>query len=501
MEPSATCCLGLNTKGCPCARGKGLGGSSLINVMLYVRGNRKDYDGWAAAGNPGWDYDSVLPHFRSFERALDGNPYYGQDGELILSRFESDQKIRSHLIKGFQELGYGPYSETKPSGYTDLYMTISEGTRWHAGKAFLSPIKDRKNLYLALNAQVPKIYVDPKTKRAQGVKVRVGDKYLKIGAKKEVILSAGAINSPQILLNSGVGPAEHLRPLGIEVLANLAVGENYQDHFVFTGFVLKLDPSALEPRKPTDFVDEIYQYFVHRKGPLVHLDSTSFAPMFNVRNDSDYPTTQVVMLAANPKEEGRLSLMLDVWQRPQDLKLFELEVSNEAPLLYLMPVHLKPKSRGKVRLRSKNPFDAPKIIPNFLEDERDLEAMLENIRFLERLVETKALSEAALEILHLDIENCKGLRFRSDDYWRCALRNIGVHLYHPVGTCKMGPESDSGAVVDARLRVHGVKGLRVVDASIMPEITSGNTNGPCIMIGERGAALIKEDWRKIDDEL
>lgn len=501
MEPSDTCCLSLTSKGCPCPRGKGLGGSSLLNGLMYLRGNRKDYDDWAEAGNPGWDHDSLVQHFKNFERAPDGNPDYGHHGEVNIVQAPSEEKIIRVIKEGFEELGFKKRTEGNPLGYFDSYFNMKDGHRENMGKTFIGTIKERKNLYVATKAHVVKLLIEKKI--AKGLEVKIGQTMIKLKATKEVILSAGAINSPQILMQSGIGPKDHLTKLGIKVKKDLQVGKNLQDHLFFPGFYFKFAPSMIAQKTSTDLMDDVYQYFMYRKGRLSHTAPASFMAMVDPKNTSLYPSIQYMSVYVNQDEKHMLDILHRTLKPPQEIIDFQLAENERSSTMIFFPTLLKPKSVGSIELRSTDPFDPPKIFPNYLSDAKneDLEVMLQGVRFLQKLLSTKALKEAKTEVLRLDIPNCRNFGEDSDDYWRCAIRNIATNVYHPVGTCKMGPERDGEAVVDPRLRVHGIGRLRVVDASIMPTITSGNTNSPAIMIGEKGAALVEEDWANVHEEL
>ncbi|KAF2881942.1 hypothetical protein ILUMI_24239 [Ignelater luminosus] len=505
MEPSETCCLGLKGNVCSYPRGKVLGGSSVINAMLYVRGNTRDYNSWAEAGNVGWDYESVLKQYEKFEGCQDSNcGLYGKNGELEITTYKYQEPIRDILEDAYKELGYyREYSEEKPLGFWDSFVTINKGTRTNTAKSFIEPIKDRKNLYVALNAEVSQLIVDKSDKTVKGVEVKINEKILKLNAKKEVILSAGAINSPQILMNSGIGPKEHLESLGIDVVTNLRVGENLQDHAIFS-FAISVDNSVIKAKTDLDALDDIYQYFMHRSGPLSGVELLNFMGYVNTKNDSIFPDLQLFHTAMGADNVDALEEMARATNLPDELTEAFKESSKHSSNLFITLQVMNPKSTGKILLRSTDPFDKPKIFPNYFSDENneDLEVLLNGIKLSKKLIQTKTLTQYKAKLVEYTLPNCKEYDFDTDEFWKCSVRNVASHLYHQVGTCKMGPERDPAAVVDPRLRVHGIKGVRVIDGSIMPTVTSGNTNAPIIMIGEKGAELIKEDWlQNIHEEL
>ncbi|KAF2888238.1 hypothetical protein ILUMI_17935 [Ignelater luminosus] len=473
MEPCKTCCLGLKGGTCDCPRGKALGGSSVINVMLYVRGNPSDYYGWAEDGNTEWNYSSVVTYFRKFEGCQDPDcPFYGKDGELKLTRYKFQQPIRDILANAYSDLGYyKEYTEENPLGFWDTFMTINEGTRFG------------------------KLIIDTSEKVVRGVEVKINGKILKFRAKKEVILSAGAISSPQILMNSGIGPKKHLEDIGIRVVKDLNVGNNFQDHVIFPLF-LSIDNSVVNPKSTLDEINQYYNFFMHRYGPLTEIGITNFLGFLNIKNDSIYPDLQFYHVIFEQNDSYLLPTIASAFDMPDELIATFQESNRNSCNLFIAPQILKPKSRGKIRLRSADPFDSPKIFPNYFSDKdnEDLDLLLEGIKLVKQLIQTKTLRKYNAKLVEYTLPNCKEFVFDTTEFWRCAIRNIGNHIYHQAGTCKMGPKGDPTAVVSPRLRVHEIQHLRVIDASIMPRIISGNLNAPVIMIGEKGAEFIKQAW-------
>ncbi|KAF2886076.1 hypothetical protein ILUMI_20098 [Ignelater luminosus] len=258
------------------------------------------------------------------------------------------------------------------------------------------------------------------------------------------------------------------------------------------------------PKTSLNALDEIYQYFMHRSGPLSGLHLVNFIGYINTKNDSIFPDLQVFHTQMDSNDLYVVEAMTRSINLPDELIKTYLEDNKHNSNVFITSQVMKPKSKGKILLRSTDPFDKPRIFPNYFSDEKneDLELLLEGIKLSKKLVQTEILTRYKAKVVKFTLPNCKDYDFDTDEFWRCAIRNIGSHLFHQVGTCKMGPEGDPTAVVDPRLRVHGLKGVRVIDGSIMPTITSGNTNAPIIMIGEKGAELIKEDWLgNVRDEL
>ncbi|KAK5638560.1 hypothetical protein RI129_012855 [Pyrocoelia pectoralis] len=479
----------------PCPRGKGLGGSSLINYFLYTRGNRDDYDNWAKSGNVGWDSDSLFQFHRRIENIQGVNSHkFGTDGKLKLTKLENEPLIPS-IVDAYKELGYPhDYNDGNPLGRSTGILTVSNGRRQNVAKAYLGmEVKDRSNLFVVLNAHVTKVLIDTSLS-ASGVEVRLGKKLLTIHSKKEVILSAGAVNSPQILMNSGIGPKTHLEGLGIKVLKDLPVGENLQDHALFPGLFYKLQKSALIPVFKEPNIDNLYDYLIHGKGPLTAL-GTIFVGFVNPKNDSKLPSIEIPHIRIPEKLLiSPNSYVAETFGFPQAITDTLTKINEMNPITIPLVLISYPKSKGRIQLRSSDPFDAPLIFPNYLSETIDVTTIIEGIRFVQKMMKTKAFQALNPELIRINWADCDNVQFDSDAYWDCAIRNLIRTAYHFVGTCKMGPKSDPSAVVDSRLRVHDIKGLRVIDGSIMPSLVGVHTNGPIIVIGEKGAEMVKEDW-------
>ncbi len=426
-------------------RGKVLGGSSSINFLLYVRGNPHDYDHWQELGNPGWSYQDVLPYFKKSEHQQRGaSQYHGVDGELSVSDIINPAPISQRFIDAAVSLGYDhnpDFNGIQQSGAGLYQYTVKDGKRHSAAAAFLVPILQRPNLTIKTGALVTRLLFE-------GTRT-VGVEYLHSGAlhhvriSQEVILSAGAFDSPKLLLLSGIGDAAYLQSLGISVVVDLpGVGQNLQDHiFVPVAYEATQD---VHPAITSDGIAEA-GLFAHSQG-----------------NQEIAPDLQMFF--------GPI-----LWAPP--------DYPNSG-VGFTAPISLThPQNIGSVSLRSSNPKDTPMIRLNYLQNPSDLEKLVEGIKLVRKLVDSSALDEFRGR------EVAPGDDVQSDESLVDYIRKACGTVYHPVGTCKMG--IDKRAVVDPELRVHGVEGLRVVDASIMPTLTTGNTNAPTIMIGEKAADLIK----------
>ncbi len=490
-------------------RGRGLGGSSLINMMAYVRGHSRDYDEWESFGNPGWGYARVLPYFKKSQILSDGlkvdRKVHGSSGSegRIKVQEESDAFGLSELIlEAASELGYSAgdvNADNEDSGFYKPYqVTLDGGWRMGVYRSFVEPILGRKPITVLPFAHAHRVIVGTGNK-ARGLQVERFGKLYTFRAKKEVIMSAGAINSPQLLMLSGIGLKEELQKHKIVVVKDLAVGRNLQDH-------LMADVTYSREERgysvsPFDIFNplNIYAFLATGRGPL---SNTGIANMGFVHS------------AVNPKGETRPDIQFHVVpldygvdygsafkemfnvnrtvfaHHYDDKRLLEHGIS-------VTPTLLRPKSRGAVSLSSADPYDSPIIDMNYFSDDRDVITMAEGVKLSVKFNLTKAFRKRGFVIGHRDRSVCGSFATDSDAYFRCFARHFSGTVFHPVGTCKMGPARDPGAVVDHRLRVHGVKNLRVIDASIMPTLVGGNTHAATIMIGEKGAAMILEDWEEI----
>ena len=486
---------------CLWPRGKILGGSSVLNYMLYVRGNRHDYDAWSAAGNTGWSYDEVLPYFLKSEdnrnEYLASTPYHSTGGPLTVTETPFHTPLVAAFLDAGVELGYEKNDGNggRQAGFMVAQTTTRDGLRLSTAKAFLRPARSRKNLHVAMEATVTQIVFDAE-KRATGVKfVRHGVHY-EVQAVKEVILSAGAIASPQLLMLSGVGPAAHLRSLSIPVVADLPVGDNLQDHVALAGMVFQIDKPYSLILKEVATVPNMLNFFLRGKGPFTSTGAaeglawvnTKYAPV-----DKDWPDIEFHFIGGSPVSDMSYAVRHgsgirdDVWNEYYE------------PLLnthtwQVMPMLLRPQSKGTIRLASADPFDKPLIDPRYFGVEQDLKVLVEGVKIAIQLSRTQPFQELGTRFYAKPFPGCQNHTVYTDEYWACFIRHYSQTDHHAVGTCKMGPASDATAVVDPRLRVRGLRGLRVVDASVIPDVPSGNTNAPVIMIAEKAADLIKQDW-------
>ncbi len=463
---------GLHHAAIPAHRGRLAGGSSAVNGMVYMRGQRRDYDGWAALGNPGWSYDDVLPVFRRQEHREKGaDEFHGAGGELNVAALRWLSPLTKAFLGAAGETQYPAnpdFNGARQDGFGAHEVTQKNGRRWSAARAFLDPVRQRKNLEIVHGALALGVRLEGK--RATGVSVRVNGGARELRARRATVLAAGAFNSPQILMLSGIGPAGALRPHGIEVAHELAgVGRNLQDHP--TGWVQVEDRSArsfaLSPRALPWLAGAVVRYALARHGPLTSniVEAGGF-----VRTDPalEAPDIQFVFMPA--------------------IKDFSRFLSRTHGF-GLAAVLLQPKSRGHIELASSDPAARPVLHPRFLDNGEDVARLVAGLRIARQILGAPAFARFRGAELRPGSEAVSAAAL--EEYLR---RNLATS-FHPAGTCKMGPAGDPLAVVDARLCVHGIEGLRVIDASIMPAVTSGNTNAPTMMIAEQGARFLREDAR------
>ncbi|XP_052857948.1 glucose dehydrogenase [FAD, quinone] [Drosophila gunungcola] len=497
-EPSNSYCLAMNGNRCNWPRGKVMGGSSVLNYMMYTRGNRKDYDRWSQLGNPGWSYDELMPYFRKYEGSVvpdAEDAFVGRRGPVKISYTETRTEIADAFVRASQEAGLprGDYNGARQLRVSYLQANIYNETRWSSNRAYLYPIKGkRRNLQVQKNALVTKVLIDAQKKEAFGIMVQIDGKLHKILARKEVILSAGAINTPQLLMLSGVGPAKHLREMGIEPLADLAVGYNLQDHIGPAVSVL-CNVSSLQIGEM--FKVEVMSEFLKGRGVLRipgGVEAISFYALDDPRNPDGWADMELFVVAGGMQTNLALRLALGIRSDIYENMFGELE-RRSANGFMIFPMILRAKSRGRIKLKSRNPTEHPRIYPNYFSDPYDLNITVRGIEQAVRLLDKPAFKAIGAKLLEKRLPNCAKHKWKSSAYWACYARHFTFTIYHYSGTAKMGPRQDPSAVVDARLRVHGIEKLRVVDASIMPHLISGHPNGPVYLIAEKAADMIKED--------
>lgn len=457
-------------------RGKTLGGSSAINGMVYVRGNRRDFDHWRELGNPGWGWDDVLPYFRrSVRHAGDADPDGKSRGLLTVSDPSVLHPAALAFVEAARRTGLArldDFNEGEQEGVGLLRATIRNGVRQSTYDAFLAPVARRRpNLDIRTGAHVRRVLFSGVT--ASGIEVSLDGQVQRFEAAREVVLCAGALSSPHLLMLSGIGDSEQLRRHGIATVAHVpGVGKNLQDHFAVR-VQAQTTPSGSYNQHLAGWRKYVEgaRYLITKSGYLA-LGSSIAAAFVRSGPEVDYADMEISFRPMTFSYAGSSEAVVDNF-----------------PAISASVYRVRPASRGEVALRSGDPMQSPAFVPNYLQDPEDVHAMLAGLRRLREVLAMEPLSSLIVrELLPGDL-------VRTDAQWIDYMEREGQCAFHPAGTCKMG--KDNMAVVDARLRVHGVERLRVVDTSIMPVVTSGNTNAPTIMIGEKGADMILADWAAI----
>lgn len=465
-EPEA----GLNGRSLLYPRGKVLGGCSSINGMIYMRGQREDYDGWREAGCAGWGWDEVLPYFLKSEDHHGGaSEFHGAGHELRVERQRLSWQILDAFRSAAEQAGIPKVEDfNRGDNFGCGYFEVNQrrGVRWNASKAFLNPVLDRPNFELFTRAQVDRLVID-ETGRCTGVEIATPSGPHRIGARCEVVLAAGAVGSPVILERSGIGDPARLQSMGIAVRAAApGVGGNLQDHLQLR--------MAFRVQGATTLNEQVHSLFGKAWMGLRYLATRSGPLAMSPSQLGAFARTEYS--AARPDVEYHVQpLSLDRFGTP--LHCF--------PAFTASVCHLRPSSRGSIHISAPDPAAPPRIAPNYLSTEEDRRVAAAALRLTRRIVAQPAMQA------HAPVEFLPGPEIQSDEELARAAGDIGTTIFHPVGTCKMGRADDPLAVVDPELRVRGVRGLRVVDASVMPTITSGNTNAPVTMIAEKGAEMIR----------
>ncbi|MDD3765315.1 MAG: choline dehydrogenase [Nevskiales bacterium] len=454
-------------------RGKTLGGSSSINAMVYIRGHAKDYDDWAALGNDGWSYDDLLPIFKAHENNERGpSRMHGSGGPLNVADVRDANPLSSVFIEACKQVGIKhnqDFNGTDQEGAGFYQVTQKDGRRWSSARAFLENARSRPNLTILTGARATRVLLDGK--RAVGVEVLHNGSRRNLRCKHEVVLSGGAVNSPQLLMLSGIGPKQELSKHGIPVQHELpGVGQNMQDHLDMTVMIRDRSKRAIGlafsfiPRAIAGF----FRYIFGRRGFLASNVAES-GGFIKIDKDSERPDVQLHFLPSFLKDHGR--------------KL----VPGYGCTIHVC--QLRPKSRGYIGLKSADPLADPLIQPNYLEHPDDRRVLVESVKLVRKIFAAPAFASSN------GGETEPGAAAQTDEQIMADIRKRAETIYHPVGTCKMG--QDEMAVVDAKLRVRGIDGLRVADASIMPTLIGGNTNAPSMVIGEKAAQMILQQREEV----
>ncbi|KAI1279518.1 Glucose dehydrogenase -like protein [Halotydeus destructor] len=468
--PQENCCAASPEQKVELNTGKALGGSTVINAMMYVRGNGIDFKQWVDAGAEGWSYQDTLPYFHKVEdmgiKDLRNDPYHHTGGYLKLNHPHYVTQLGEAFVKAGSHLGYeaGDYNGAKPNSFSITQSTTWKGSRQSAAKSYITPIKNRKNLKVVTYATAHKILFD-KDSKAEGVIFNRMDTDHTVKARKEVILAAGALQSPKILMQSGIGPQDHLNELNIPVVKHLpGVGQNLQDHPRLE-FDFSINATAWSAATVTT-APTLASYLTAGKGPLASNLAEAMGFIHTDKGPSyPFPNMQLISFATNFMTENHKFSILNVL--------------------------LNPVSRGTLKLKSSDWKDNPIVDPKYYSAPEDLETYVKALELTIKLTEAPSFARFNPKVVQSSAGGCDKFEAPSTDYLRCFARENLRSLYHYSGTCKIGSPSDEMAVVDPQLQVIGVKGLRVVDASVMPIVVSANTQATTYMIGEKAADMIK----------
>ncbi|CAG7816615.1 unnamed protein product [Allacma fusca] len=427
-EPQPGACMGLKDQRCNWPRGKVLGGSSVLNYMLYVRGNRRDYDGWEALGNPGWGYDSILKYFKKSEDNrnpyLANNEYHSAGGYLTVQEAPWRTPLATAFVEAGMEMGYenrdgnGEFQ----SGFMIAQGTIRRGSRCSAAKAFIRPVRNRPNLHIAMESHVMKVLID-ENKRAYGVRFRRDGRVQTVRAKREVIISSGAINSPQILMLSGIGPAQHLQEMGIPVVKDAPTGQNLQDHIGFGGLVFLVDQPISMMQSRYENLASVMQYAMYGAGPLTILGGVEGLAWVNTKYanaSDDFPDIEFHFIAGSVSSDGgkQVKKAHGVTDKMYNEMFRPIQFRDTWSVV---PMLLRPYSAGYLKLRSTNPFDKVLIYPNYMLDRRDAQILVEGTKIAIAMSQTSAFQKLNSRLNPNLMPGCKHLEPWSDDYWECAI--------------------------------------------------------------------------------
>ncbi|KAI5646305.1 GMC oxidoreductase domain-containing protein [Phthorimaea operculella] len=477
--------------------GKVLGGGSSVNFYVYARGVPGDYDNWNKEA-PGWSWNDCLPYFKKYEGMTDPetlNKYsnlHSDKGPILVSKPYLSQhffNINNNIMDSFSEMGIkrmlglnGPdfYGITVP------YSTTYDGRRSSTAEAYLKLGKVRPNLFISYHTTATKILINKRTNQAYGVEaVLKSGETIQVLAEKEVVVSAGAISSPKLLMFSGIGPKDELQKFNIDLIKDLPVGKNYQDHIVVP-IVVKGQNGSNSDRSKENTLKDFQSYPFPLTGGYFNVNGSK----------TQRPEFMFFTIHADANSTTAVQIGCKAYNYDDDACQQVVEANAHDDLEVIALVMLYPASRGQIKLSSRNPLDAPTIELGFFREPQDEILLTEGAKYVARLENTTFFKKVRGGLARLEPTGCADLEFRSDEYWRCYVRSTASSFLHPAGTCAMG--AGGKGVVDEYLRVYGIKGLRVADASVMPSVASGNLNAPCMMIGERAADFIKADYSTID---
>ncbi|ELU14399.1 hypothetical protein CAPTEDRAFT_122622 [Capitella teleta] len=503
-EPQKKACLGMKNNQCRLPHGRILGGGTSVNFMVYIRGSPHEFDAWARAGCKGWSFADLLPFFKKSESMQDvrlkDSEYHGFNGPVVVQD-RPISPLGDYFVEAAQELGYKALdiNGADQEGFNRAHVTVNNGVRSSTAGTYLRPAMARKNLDVATLAQATKVISQTvlfANKRATGVEFIWKGEFRRVSASKEVVVSAGALDSPKLLMLSGVGPRDHLEEHGIDLVADLPVGQNLQDHLQINDFLFTIDKNiSVTPQELNSLLTKA-NYALNGGGVLgsCGMLATGILRSRHQPADDPIPYMQLIALPLLGNDDLDRQALTEIFNyREEVVEMYHGKLDNHHG--YVLGGYLNhPLSRGEVLLRSNKSSDRPIIDPHYLEEQLDVDIMIEIFRLSQRIAKTKTMQAIGAKQWPVHHPYCKHIEYDTDQFWECVVRQNTKTTFHQSGTCKMGAQDDPTAVVDPQLKVRGLDGIRVVDASIMPNVTSGNIMMATIMIGEKGASLIKESY-------
>ncbi|XP_070507031.1 glucose dehydrogenase [FAD, quinone]-like [Chironomus tepperi] len=503
-------CFGSKDGRCKVYQGKALGGSTAINGMVYTRGSKEDFDTWVKLGNYGWDYyKTVLPAFKKSEKShlkyYHKTKFHNNTGYLSVAHNEYQTPLLKTFMDGSKAMGLNEidFNADDNIGVSKMQSNTFEGRRHSAYKSFIEPFLHRQNLHIMLNTRVTKVLIDKNTKNAYGVQIFRRNKYQYVFSRREVILSAGSLHSPQLLQLSGVGPRADLQRIGVPLIHDLPVGKEMHDHVAFPGMLFRTN--IKNPSLPFFEVGNLINFFttflqgmgvgtipIGAESIAFIQTKPSYAPNPRLSN------IELVLLSFSPATDGGRVVTegegMAKWLYDSVYKPIEGDTNYSFTIIISL---LHSKSVGYLELKDRNIFNPPRFYNNFYKEPEDVETVLEAIKYVIAMSKTKPFRDIGARLHDIPIPTCAKYGFGSDNYWRCAIRTWCVSFHHQVGTCKMGPPTDRTAIVNPELKVYGVKRLRVIDTSIIPVSTTSHPCAASYMVGEVGADMIKRDWARM----
>lgn len=472
---------------------------------MYVRGNPRDFDLWEAHGNPGWSYDQLLPYFKKSENFHKTNPeapvsygFHGSGGYLSVEYSMPPNAVMYAFLNGSEELGYNltDYNSPQQVGVSQVQYNTHKGRRADTGYAFIKPIENRSNLKIMKQSFVTKIDFDFRKKRATRIFFTNKETRYVAYANREIILSAGAIGSPQLLMLSGIGPENHLKTLNISVVKNLPVGDSLINHNLYLGLLFSTNVSS-----PEIYLGEFVQTYLNGTGELAQTGPSALG-FFSITLESDplYPDLELILYLQSTNRSKYFNRMMNWDTSAINSIQGTSNVSKEFSNFLMFVVNLHQKSLGTVRLNSSSPYDYPLVNSNYLSDEKshDADVLYEGIKMSLKLIQTESFKKINTKLLMSPLSSCSNFEPWSKEYWYCTLKYLTTDIFHPMGTCPMGLRSKNKTVVNHRLQVHGIRNLRVADASVFPSTISGHPSAVCIMIGEKISDIIKDKYKQLN---